>query len=66
MEKTFFNKMCLENWTIACKRIKSEHSLIPYTHKKNSKHIKDLNVRLDTVKLLEKNIHRTLSNINLF
>jgi len=56
---SLFNKWCWKNWTATYLKNEIEHSLTSYT-KINSKWNKDVNIRPDTVKLLEESTDRKL------
>jgi hypothetical protein len=59
---SLFTKCCWENWTSTCRRWKLDPYFSLYT-KINSKSIKDLNIRFETLKLLQKLVGSTQEHI---
>jgi hypothetical protein len=65
MEKSsLFNKNCCENCLAVCKKLKLDPCISPYTNI-NSKWIKDLNMRPQTLKLIQERVGNTLELVGI-
>ena len=58
---SLFDTWYLENWLAMCRKQKLDPFLIPYT-KINSRWIKDLSIRPNTIKTLEESLGKTIQD----
>jgi hypothetical protein len=61
---SFFNKFCWEKWLSACRKLKLDPCLSPCTSI-NSKWIKDLNIRPEALKSVQKRTGNTLEETGI-
>ena len=59
---SLFSKWCWENWTATCRRMNLDHFLTPDT-KINSTRMRDLNIRQDTINILEEKAGQSLFDL---
>jgi hypothetical protein len=61
---SLFNKNCWENWLAVCKKLKLDPCISPYTSI-NSKWIKDLNIRPQTLNLIQETVGNILKLVSI-
>jgi hypothetical protein len=62
-EDSIFNTWCWLNWQLACRKIQVDPFLFPCT-KLKSKWIKDLHIKPDTLKLIEKKFWKSMEHMS--